>query len=95
MYHSPDAAKKAREGFALAFSGGAAPADTPEIVLVNGIRNSLVTNKIVASNSEFTRLAEAGAIRVVGTDEKITDPAASPAGQTLRIGKHRFVKIAK
>ncbi|MEK9177112.1 MAG: tyrosine--tRNA ligase [Patescibacteria group bacterium] len=95
MYHGVDAAKTARSEFAQTFTGDAAPESAPEVTLMNGIRNTLVANKIVASNSEFARLAEGGAIRVVGTDEKITDPQASPAGKTLRIGKHRFVKIVK
>lgn len=95
MYHDERAARKAEEDFAAAFSKGEAPADAPEIAFINGIRETLVAAGMAASNAEFNRLASAGAIRIVGSEEKITDPMAAPIGETLRIGKHRFAKIIK
>jgi tyrosyl-tRNA synthetase len=95
MYHGAEAAKKARDGFDAAFSKGGAPEDVMNVVLVSGIRDTLVSVGVIKSNTEFTRLAEAGAIRIIETDEKISDPAAVPLDTIIRIGKHRFVKIVK
>ncbi len=95
MYHGDEAGAKARKNFNAAFSEGKEPENVQEIPLVGGIRSSMVGARVVASNSEFARLAEQGAIRVVGTDEKITDPMAEPVGEVIRIGKHRFVKMVK
>jgi tyrosyl-tRNA synthetase len=95
LYHDKDAAQKAEEHFVSTFSNKEAPEDAQQIVFVTGIRETLVSSGVLKSNSEFTRLAEAGAIRDVDSDEKITDPMAAPTDKTLRIGKHRFVKIIK
>jgi tyrosyl-tRNA synthetase len=93
MYHGEDAAQKAEENFTSAFSKGEVPDDVQEAKLAGGIRATLIAAEVLKSNAEFARLAEAGAIKIAGSEEKITDPMAAPAGKTLRIGKHRFVKI--
>lgn len=95
MYHGEDEAKKAKENFDTAFSKGGVPEDVQSVALTGGLRESLIAAQVIKSNSEFARLAEAGAIRIVESDEKITDPLALPDGKVLRIGKHRFVKIVK
>ncbi|MBV9349241.1 MAG: tyrosine--tRNA ligase, partial [Patescibacteria group bacterium] len=93
MYHGEKSAAAAASDFESAFSKGEAPADTDEIELKAGLREALLEAGIIASNAEFKRLGDAGAIRVVGEDTKIYDPSARPFGKTLRIGKHRFVRI--
>lgn len=95
MYHGEKAAAQAEENFARMFSKGQAPKEVQEVPLFGGIRDTLVSAKIIESNSEFRRLAEAGAIRIVETDEKITDPEATPLGKVLRVGKHRFIQIVE
>ncbi len=95
LYHGKEAAESAEEDFTSTFSKGEVPGDAMRVVFVNGIRETLVLAGVLKSNSEFTRLADAGAIRDMNSDEKITDPLAAPIDKTLRIGKHRFVKIVK
>lgn len=85
MYHGEDAAKKARAGFEGTFAHGEAPSDAPTITL-NGraLVDALVQEGILPSKSEYRRLEEGNAITTVSEDA---------SGKTLRIGKHRFVKI--
>lgn len=93
LYHDKTSAQKAEDNFVSTFSEGGVPDNVEEIVFVGGIRETLVSSGFLKSNSEFTRLAEQGAIKDAETNEKITDPTDSPRGKTLKIGKHRFVKI--
>lgn len=96
MYHGAEAAKKAEENFASAFSEGGVPEDVQEIKAEDLLRETLVKNGIVASNSEFSRLAVAGAIRRISSHGEIkivSAGAPAPVGAVFRIGKHRFVKI--
>jgi hypothetical protein len=50
---------------------------------------------VVSSKSDYRRLLSEGAVRIVRTDEKLTERSLPPYGETVRIGKHRFVKIVK
>lgn len=93
MYHGEKRARDAANDFEKTFSKGTIPHDVQNIVLVNGVRNTLVTHGVISSNSEFTRLAEQGGITIVDSGRRITDPNAEPVGKVIRIGKHRFVKI--
>ncbi len=95
MYHGEATAGKAQKGFISTFSKKEAPESAEEVTVENGLRYALIKVGMISSNSEWTRLAEAGAIRVVGTEEeKIVDPFIKPpAGTLVRIGKHRFVRI--
>ena len=94
MYHGEDAAKKAEENFVSTFSKGEAPKDVLEINVQGPLTiPELVKATVVSSNTEARRLLEDGAIRIAGTDEKVSDLSTVPMGTTLRIGKHRFVKI--
>ncbi len=57
------------------------------------LRDVLVENKIVSSNSEFARLVKAGAVEVIG-GEKVTDPFLKVQKETpLRVGKRHFLKL--
>ena len=96
MYHGVDAASKAGINFEKAFSKGGVPDDVPDVVVRNeGLMDALVNAKIVASKTDYRRLISDGAIRVVRTDEKLTEHSLPPYGEVVRIGKHRFVKIVK
>lgn len=97
LYHDGAAAKKAEENWDTTFSKGEMPQDVQEITHEHSLRETLVKNNIVPSNSEFMRLLNAGAVRriEVGVGEiKITKAdALATQGVVYRIGKHRFVKI--
>jgi tyrosyl-tRNA synthetase len=98
MYHGADAASKAEKNWDDAFSKGKVPENIEEIGADGPLRETLIKNGIITSNSEFTRLVLAGAIRRIDSspgEAKIID-ANAPAtpGAVFRVGKHRFVKIA-
>lgn len=96
IYHSKEAALLARENFEKTFAQGGVPDDVPDVVVRNeGLMDALVNAKIVASKTDYRRLISDGAIRVVRTDEKLTEHSLPPYGEVVRIGKHRFVKIVK
>lgn len=96
MYHGTEVADKAKNNFDKTFSKGEIPDDVSEVrVGDEGLIEALVKAEIVSSKSDYRRLLSEGAIRVVGTDEKLTERSLPPYGETLRIGKHRFVKIVK
>ncbi|MEN9390381.1 MAG: tyrosyl-tRNA synthetase, tyrosyl-tRNA synthetase [Candidatus Parcubacteria bacterium] len=96
MYHGADSASAARKDFDSTFSKGGVP-DVVQEVLIGAaglpLMDALVQAGIVPSKSEYRRLLSAGAIRIVGTDEKITEDWRPVMGTVLRIGKHHFVKI--
>jgi len=96
LYHGKDAAEKAAENFEKMFSKGEVPEDVQEVKSSGLLRETLVRNGVIASNSEFSRLALAGAIRRVSSqgEIKIIDAKApAPPGIIFRVGKHRIVKI--
>ncbi len=96
MYHGEHEAMAAQAHFEKAFSEGGVPDDVPEIIVRHeGLMDALVAAKIVASKSDYRRLVSDGAIRVVRTDEKLTEHSLPPYDEVVRIGKHRFVKIVK
>jgi len=96
MYHGEKAARQAREQFGAVFSEKAAPSDVAEVTFAVSLQNTLVSNGIVSSNGELARLVAAGAVRTVNPEVKIKDiKNADIIGKTLRIGKHRFVKIVE
>lgn len=94
MYHNSTEAEKAKKDFDTAFSKGGAPSDVREIVFTGSLMETLVKNGIIASNSEYRRLHEAGAIRDALTDEQYPGNDGF-IGRVIRVGKHRFVKIVK
>jgi tyrosyl-tRNA synthetase len=87
MYHSTDAAEKAEADWQNTFSEGGAPEDAPTVP--PGKLRDLVKD---VSTSELRRLVEQGAVSYVGGD-KITSIDADIASGTIRIGKHRFLKV--
>jgi tyrosyl-tRNA synthetase len=95
MYHDEKSAEKAAEVWEETFSKGGIPTDVEEISVASGtkLKNVLVENKIVESNSEFARLLSAGAIKNAETEEKINSDIEITSNQILKVGKRRFVKI--
>lgn len=93
LYHGEAAAVKAESNWEKTFSEGEAPTDIPEVVVVRGETIQKALTYVVVSKSEQKRLADAGALSEVG-GEKIHDLMAPIEKEfTLRIGKHRFIKI--
>lgn len=96
MYHGEREAEAARAAFEHTFSKGEVPTDVPEVAVGGaGLIDALVAAKVVSSKSDYRRLASEGAIRIVRTDEKLTEHSLPPYGEVVRIGKHRFVRIVK
>ena len=96
MYHGDRAAQKAQENFEQTFSKKGVPDDAREVrVGAEGLMDALVREKVVSSKSDYRRLISEGAIRIVSSDEKVSEHMLPPYGETLRVGKHRFVKIVK
>ena len=97
LYHGKDTAAKAEDNFVSTFSRGEVPEDVQEVEVVGLLRETLIKNNIIASNSEFSRLTLAGAIRRIdkssGEIKIVAASAPAQIGAVYRIGKHRFVKI--
>ena len=90
MYHSKEAATAAEQDWTNTFSAGGAPADAPEVVVSPGTKLRDTVKDI--SISELRRLVEQGAVSMVG-GEKLSTIDEEVLSGTLRIGKHRFIKI--
>jgi len=89
MYHSAELAQKAEDDFTATFSDGGVPEDAP--TMPPGKLREIVTD---ISVSELRRLVEQGAVSLVSSGKKIESiDTEIAAGDTLRIGKHRFLKI--
>lgn len=93
MYHGEEAADKAQTHFTVAFSEGGVPDEVPEVVATLQTTYLEALESLGESKSELRRLAEAGAIRIVGGEPVKNLTQLVVGGQVLRIGKHRFLKI--
>ncbi len=87
MYHDQAAAEKAEQNWQNTFSKGEVPEDAPTVAA--GKLRDIVSD---VSMSELRRLVEQGAISYVG-GEKISSVDEEVHPGTVRIGKHRFIKI--
>lgn len=85
LYHGAPAAEKAASNFMK-------PDDAPEVVFPRGAKVRDLAETLNISMSELRRLADAGAIEVVG-GEKISSIDTGLQDATLKIGKHRFLKV--
>ena len=93
MYHSAEVAQKAEDDFIKTFSGGGVPEDVPETTIVQGTTLLEALKVLGESNTELKRLLDAGAVGEI-EGEKYTDGTiVITRNTTLRIGKHRFLKI--
>lgn len=96
LYFSDTEAQKAEQAFVNTFSKKETPEDVLKITTAQGIylRDLIVQEKIVASNSDWKRLVESKAVSIVETGEVIEDPFYKVEKDiVVRIGKKRFVKI--
>lgn len=95
MYHGKVKASEAQVSFVSTFQEKKLPDDMPEARVAKGtpLVDVLLEQDIVDSKTEFRRLMSEGAIRKDG-EEKLTDPARKvEADLTLKVGKHRFIRI--
>lgn len=88
MYHSKAAAEKAEADWTNTFSQGGVPENIPTVSA--GKLRDIVEG---VSMSELRRLVEQGAVSSVVTGNKIESIEAEIKNDTLRIGKHRFLKV--
>ena len=96
LYHGLEAAQKAAESWEDIFSKGNVPKDIKTVSVQKGASyfSVLMEHGLVASRSEFGRLENKGAITDAETGEKIpSERALIEEDVTLRVGKHRFIKI--
>ncbi len=99
-FHSPEAARQARENFIARFQKGAMPEEMPEVTLDAGeeglpIANLLRDAGLTSSTSEAMRMIRQGAVKIDG--EKIADTRLRlPAGEThvFQVGKRRFARVS-
>ncbi|OGC88744.1 tyrosine--tRNA ligase [Candidatus Adlerbacteria bacterium RIFOXYC1_FULL_48_26] len=88
MYHSKAAAEKAEADWTNTFSEGGVPENIPTVPA--GKLRDLVEG---VSMSELRRLVEQGAVSSVISGNKIESIEVEIKNDTLRIGKHRFLKV--
>ena len=96
LYHGTEAAQKALEDWENTFSKGGIPNDIKTISVKKGTPyfEVLLQHDFVSSRSEFGRLENRGAITNAKTGERIPgERALFEKDITLRIGKHRFIKM--
>ncbi len=102
MYHSPEAATRAREEFDRVFAQGERPSDMPNLTISAAevedgriwIIDLVMRAEFAASKSEARRLIHQKGISI--NDEVITDEMAQvevKTGDVLRVGKRRFARI--
>lgn len=93
LYHSRDVAKKAEDNFVSTFSKGEVPSNIPLTEVVKGTLLKDALTSLGESNSELRRLVEQGAITEVGGQAVRDLNRHIEHDMTLRVGKHRFLKI--
>lgn len=96
LYHDADKAKAAEENFVNTFAKGGVPDEVETVETESGklLVDIMVEKNIVASKSEWRRLIDEGAVSIVESEEKITDPfAKAEKSDVYKIGKRRFIKI--
>ena len=93
LYHGVHAARAAEDSWVAAFSEGRAPEDVPEISVAIDTPLREALKGVVESTSELRRLVSAGAVSEVGGDSFITIDDKIDHTMTVRIGKHRFLKV--
>jgi tyrosyl-tRNA synthetase len=93
LYNGQDAAQEAQQEWENTFSKGEMPDEIPETSVASGTSYLEALGALAESKTNLRRLAEQGAI----ADEhgKKIDDLSKPVSHavTLRIGKHRFLKI--
>ena len=96
VYHGEKLAKKTEEDFIETFSNKSAPKDVETIIVAKGsdISEIIISQKLVKSKTEWRRLISNGAVMDMTTGEKLISPDAKlEKSVTLKVGKHRFIKL--
>lgn len=96
IYHGEEKAKGAEEDFENTFSKKEIPSDIETFEGRNGdkIGDILVSKEFIPSKSEWRRLIEDGGVTDLEANKKLEDfNEILTKDITLKIGKHRFVKI--
>jgi tyrosyl-tRNA synthetase len=93
IYHGEKQAKEAEESFVNTFQKKEIPESVEEIEGEGLLAPILFRAKTFGSNSEIRRLFEAGAIKDMNSDEKMSSENIAVKGHVYKIGKHRFIKI--
>ncbi len=92
LYHGESGAGAGQAHFVQAFQSKQVPEEVLEIA--QPYLENLLQTEVVASKSELRRLFEAGGVRVVPSEEKLTElPESVAEPLVLRIGKRRFVRL--
>ena len=103
-FHDGDAADSAQSHFEQVVQRRDLPDDMPEVALseVSGlpINRLLVQTGLVSSNGEARRLLGQGAVELIRADGQRVSPAmgeelAVKAGDVVRAGRRRFVRLAE
>lgn len=103
-FHDTDAADSAQSHFEQVVQRRDLPDDIPEVALteVSGlpIHRLLVQTGLVSSNGEARRLLAQGAVELIRVDGHRTgaamgDQPALNAGDVLRAGRRRFIRVAQ
>ncbi|HEY6022103.1 MAG TPA: hypothetical protein VIY48_20215, partial [Candidatus Paceibacterota bacterium] len=87
LVHGSSEANKAKEASEALFAGKA-PADMQSVP--GGKLRDVVTS---VSTSELRRLVEQGAVMLVESGKKIESIDEEIHGDTIKIGKNRFIKV--
>lgn len=87
-------AAQAREAFQNTFQKKEIPENIPTVSFTGNLLDTLLIAKVVSSKGEARRLLASGAVSVLETQEKIAEGYIPQESiETLRIGKHRFIKV--
>jgi tyrosyl-tRNA synthetase len=102
LYHGPDAAQAAEEGFDALFKRGELPTDLPAHELPGDDRIALpallVSAGLADGTSAARRLIDSGAVRLNGVPVQARAydyDGADLAGRTLTVGKRKGVKLSE
>jgi tyrosyl-tRNA synthetase len=96
IIHDRDSANRAEKSFDSLFKNKEVPSDILELIVKKEetIKDIIISNNIVSSNTEWRRLINSNAITEFPSEKVINDPYIKLDKDTvLRIGKKRFVKI--
>ena len=97
-FHGDEVAREMRQKFEAVFKKGGVPEDAPQIEIDQDKRilDVLVDSGLLTSKGEARRMIKQNAVGLVD-GEKITSDeymvGASLKGQTLKVGKRKFLKI--
>lgn len=95
--NSESEALEAKKNFQKTFSAGEMPSDAKEVEVKGGelLQDVLVREELVSSNSDFRRLVDEGAVKILNKDDEVVSDYKFSIEEDLdlRIGKKRFLKI--